>query len=126
MIKAAVIGIIAVFLAAPLKKDKQQFATAITICAGIIIIGLAMDKLGDVIYQIKAIERYLGKYSDYIEILLKVIGITYVAEFGSNICKDAGCGAVANQIEFFGKIMIISVSIPVVTSVIELVMDGGI
>ena len=44
MIKAAVIGIIAVFLAAPLKKDKQQFATAITICAGIIIIGLAMNR----------------------------------------------------------------------------------
>ena len=66
MIKAAVIGIIAVFLAAPLKKDKQQFATAITICAGIIIIGLAMNKLGDVIYQIIEIAIYLGKYSDYI------------------------------------------------------------
>ena len=48
-----------------------------------------------------------------------MLGITYVAEFSANLCKDAGFGAIANQIEFYGKVMLIAVSIPILFSLIE-------
>ncbi|HBA97013.1 MAG TPA: stage III sporulation protein AD, partial [Lachnospiraceae bacterium] len=64
------------------------------------ILGLALSRINDVISVIHIAEDYLGNNSIYISILLKMAGITYVAEFSSNLCRDAGFGAVGNQIEF--------------------------
>lgn len=124
MVKVAVIGIIAVFLAMAVKKDKQEFAMLIILAASLIILGLALSKVDDVINLIHMAEQYLGNNSIYISILLKMAGITYVAEFSSNLCKDAGFGAVGNQIEFFGKIMIIAVSMPVIKSLLQTISEA--
>lgn len=123
MVKVAVIGIIAVFLAMTVKKDKQEFAMLIILAASLLILGLALSKADDVIIVIRMTEEYLGSNSIYIGILLKMVGITYVAEFSSNLCKDAGFGAVGNQIEFFGKIMIMAVSMPVIKSLLQTISE---
>ncbi len=123
MIKVAVIGIIAVFLAMAVKKDQQEFAMLIILAASLIILGLALSKIDDVINVIHIAEDYLGNNSVYIGILLKMVGITYVAEFSSNLCRDAGFGAVGNQIEFFGKVMIIAVSMPVIKSLLQTISE---
>ena len=68
---------------------------------------------------VRQIEEYLGRGSVYVGILLKMIGITYVAEFGANLCNDAGYRTVANQIEFYGKLLILAVSIPIIMTLIE-------
>ncbi|CDA88477.1 stage III sporulation protein AD [Clostridium sp. CAG:230] len=64
-------------------------------------------------------KNLLGKGSVYIGILLKMIGITYVAEFSSNLCADAGYHAIADQIEFYGKIMIMAVSLPILLTLVD-------
>jgi len=123
MVKVAVIGVIAIFLAMSLKSDKQEFAMLVILAASLIILGLALSKIDDVLSVIHMVESYLGDNSVYINILLKMVGITYVAEFSSNLCKDAGYGAVGNQIEFFGKVMIIAVSMPVIKSLIKTISE---
>lgn len=123
MIKVAVIGIIAVFLAMAVKKDQQEFAMLIILAASLLILGLALSKADDVISIIHMAEEYLGSNSIYIGILLKMVGITYVAEFSSNLCRDAGFSAVGNQIEFFGKIMIMAVSMPVIKSLLQTISE---
>ena len=119
MIKVAVIGVIAVFLALPLNKDKQEYAMLVVLSACLIIIGLALSKLDGVFDVINSAKKYLGNNSLYIDILIKMVGITYVAEFGANLCRDAGFGSVANQIEFFGKLMILAVSMPILMTLIQ-------
>ena len=59
--------------------------------------------------------------SRYIGILIKMVGITYVAEFAVNICKDAGYAAIASQIEVFAKLSILVVSVPVLAAFLEMV-----
>ncbi|MFG6392975.1 MAG: stage III sporulation AC/AD family protein [Lachnospiraceae bacterium] len=119
MLKVAVIGVIAVFLAMAVKNDRQEFAILVVLAASLLILGLALSKIDDVLNVIHIAEDYLGDNSLYINILLKMVGITYVAEFSSNLCRDAGFGAVGSQIEFFGKVMIIAVSMPVIKSLIQ-------
>ena len=69
--------------------------------------------------MIREVEEALGSGALYLQVLLKMIGISYIAEFGAEICKDAGFGAVAGQIEFFGKISILAVSAPVMLALLE-------
>ena len=55
----------------------------------------------------------------YLGTLLKMVGITYIAEFASGICKDAGYSALGVQIEMFGKLSILAVSAPVLLALFE-------
>ena len=89
----------------------------------LIILGLALSKLQEIISFIRKVSDYIGDSSLYIDVLLKIIGITYVAEFSSNICRDAGYGAAGNQIEFFGKLMILAVSMPILMTLIETIIS---
>ncbi len=119
MFRVAIIGVMAVFLALPLKKDKPEFSMLIILSSCLIILGLALSRLGDIVSFIRQVSGYIGDGSLYIDILLKIIGITYVAEFSSNICRDAGYGAAGNQIDFFGRLMILAVSMPILMTLIE-------
>lgn len=123
MFKVAIIGVMAVFLALPLKKDKPEFSMLIILGCCLIILGLALSKLQEIISFIRKVSDYIGDSSLYIDVLLKIIGITYVAEFSSNICRDAGYGAAGNQIEFFGKLMILAVSMPILMTLIETIIS---
>ena len=70
---------------------------------------------------VERIQGYIRVNKVYLATLVKMIGITYVAEFAMNICKDAGYAAVGNQIELFAKLSILVLSIPVLTVFLETV-----
>jgi stage III sporulation protein AD len=81
---------------------------------------MALWKIKDVIRCLRSLQQSLSSGGVYLKILLKMIGITYMAEFGSNLCRDAGSSAVAGQIEFFGKLLLLALSLPVLSSLLEM------
>ena len=121
IIKVGILGVAAVFLAIPLRKEKQEYSMflsmAVCICIFIYIIG----KVETVINFAKKMQTFVAVDQTYITLILKMVGITYVAEFAMNICKDAGYAAVGNQIELFAKLSILVLSIPVLTVFLETV-----
>lgn len=120
MEKVAILGVMAVLLAIPLKQIKPEFGMLLIMTACLLIGVLALWKIRDVISFIRTLDDYLGENGIYLKLLLKMIGITYVAEFGANLCRDAGYHAVAQQIEFYGKLTILAVSMPILMSLFEL------
>ncbi len=121
MLRITMIGMMAVFLAMVLKKDKAEFGLLVILGACVVILGLSLSKVEEVVGAVRKLEGYLGQGSLYIGVLLKMVGITYVAEFGASLCSDAGYQAVAGQIEFYGKLMIMAVSVPILMSLIEMI-----
>ena len=121
MEKVVMIGIMSVLLAIPLKKDKPEFSMLIILTACMLI--------RDLLRYLKTLQEYLGSGSIYIKVLFKMIAVTYMAELGANLCRDAGYGAVAGQIEFFGKLMLLAVSLPVLSALFEVLLQfvpGGV
>ena len=119
MLKIAAIGVMAAFLAIPLKKEKAEFSLLIIVAACLLILALAFGKIQEIVEVVRQVEQYLGKGAAYVGILLKMVGITYVAEFAANLCSDAGYKAVADQIEFYGKLMILAVSVPILMTLLK-------
>ena len=58
----------------------------------------------------------------YLQTILKIIGIAYIAEFGSQVCRDAGEGAVANKIEFAAKVLIMVMAVPIIALVLDTIV----
>lgn len=119
MIKVAVLGVGAAILAAWLKSIKQEYSLWILLGAGIFLSVFVAGKLEVIVEELRFLQTYVSDYGPYVKLLLKIIGITYLAEISADLCKDAGANALASQIELFGKLSILVLCMPVMTSLLE-------
>ena len=119
IIQIAMIGIGAVALALMVKQQKSEYALYLSLSAVVLILVFSMNRLQVVMETIRKIEQYTGIDVAMLKILVILMGITYVAEFASGICKDAGFSAIGSQIEMFAKFSIMAVSVPVLLTLLE-------
>lgn len=119
MVTIAIVGITTVLLAVQMKGLKGEYATYLAVAAGVFIFFYGISKLESIFLAIRKIQEFIEIDPVYLATLLKLAGITYIAEFASGICKDAGYGAIGNQIEVFGKLSILAVSMPIVLALLE-------
>ena len=119
VVTIAVLGLTAVFLAIQLKGMKGEYGIYLVACAGLVIFFYGISKLETIVDVARQVQSYIKINSVYISALMKMIGITYIAEFASGICKDAGYGSLGSQIEIFGKLSILAVSMPILLALME-------
>ena len=118
-IQAAVIGIVAVVLAVQIKALRPEYSTYLILVAGVIIASLGISRLDAILETVRTIGTYIHVQNIYLGTLLKMVGIAYIAEFASGICKDAGFSSLGIQVEMFGKLSILVISGPVLLALLE-------
>ena len=114
MIQAGMIGVIGAMLAIQLKGSKAEYGIYVSVAVSIVLFVLISDRLGI---------AYAHLETSYFSVILKMVGITYIAEFASGICKDAGYQTIAGQIETFAKLTILALGMPVLTALLETVRE---
>ena len=114
------IGLIIIVI---LKQYKPELAIYVSIIAGVLILVFAIEKLTGIINLLQSISNKTNINSSFLKILLKITGITFITEFAVSICSDAGEKAIASKIEIGSKVIIITMSIPIITSLLELVLE---
>ena len=123
VIKIIGIGLLALIIIVILKQYKPEFAIYVSMIAGVLILVLAIQKLTGIINLLQSLanKTYINK--SFLSILLKITGIAFITEFAVSICSDAGEKAIASKIEIGSKVIIIAMSIPIITSLSELVIE---
>ncbi|WP_116344288.1 stage III sporulation protein AD [Bacillus safensis] len=116
------LGLIATFLALIVKEQKPTFAFMLVVFTGCFIFLYLIDQIYAIISMIEKIAASAGVNMKYVETILKIIGIAYIAEFGAQLTKDAGQGAIASKIELGGKILILVMAVPILTVIIETIL----
>lgn len=119
LIKVAFLGIAGVLLAVQFRGEKGEYATYIGLTVSIIIFCFCIRQVANVTEQFARIKTYLNGAEGYLSVLLRVIGITYICEFSSAVCRDAGYQAVAGQIEILGKLTVMFAGLPILFAAIE-------
>lgn len=119
ILKIASLAVIGVMLAFMLKQVKSEYSMALGIAVCICIFICLLSKLQIVLGYLKQLEAIVHVDSIYLETILKMLGITYITQFASDICKDAGYSAVSNQIELFAKVSVLFLSFPVLTTLVK-------
>lgn len=112
MVKIGLIGIAAIFLAAPLRKDKGEFSMLIVLVAGMLVFVYALARMQTILTFLKELIDRLPIDEAYLTPLFKMLGITYVADFSANFSRESGYSSLAGQMELFAKLSIIALSIP--------------
>lgn len=119
IIKVAFLGIVGVLVAIQFKGNKSEYSVYIGLAISILIFAFCMGRVEAISGQFMQLKSLLKGSEEYLGILLKVIGITYICEFSANICKDAGYQSIAGQIEVLGKLSVMFAGIPILFAVIN-------
>ena len=119
ILKIGILGIAGVMVALQFKTVKPEISLYMGLAVSILIFSFSLDGLFQILRRMEALTGYITAGDSYFRLLFKAVGITYICEFGSSICKDAGYAAVAGQIEIFGKLTVLFMGMPVLTAIIE-------
>lgn len=119
ILKISILGICAVLMALILKSYRPEFSAYISIAVCICVFFFVGTKLELLIGYSEKMQNMLHLDNSYMAMILKMIGVTYVAEFAANICKDSGYQTIAGQIELFAKLSILALGMPVILAFME-------
>lgn len=115
-------GLVAAVLIVLLRREKPEIALLISIAAGVVIFLFVLGKVGAVINVLKDLAVRANVNLMYLAAILKIVGIAYIADFGAQICRDAGEGALASKIELAAKVLILVLAVPIIMAVLETLM----
>ncbi len=123
LLKILAVALITVFASILVKQTRPEIAMIISIAGSILIIVMIVDSISSVLSSFYGIFQTTGVDTTLLTPLFKIIAIGYITEFGANICLDAGASSVADKVLFAGKLVILLVALPIVTTVINMVVS---
>lgn len=122
-IQIALLGVVGILLALQFKSGKSEYGIYVSLVVSLFLFLCMLSRLEIFVQTVKKIADYIKLDAGQMSILLKMAGVTYVAEFASGICKDAGYQNIAVQIEIFTKLTILAIGMPVLLALLELIGD---
>lgn len=122
-IQIALLGVVGTLLALQFKSGKSEYGIYVSLAVSLFLFLCMLSRLEIFVRTVKKIADYIKLDAGQMGILLKMVGVTYVAEFASGICKDAGYQNIAVQIEIFTKLTILAIGMPVLLALLELIGD---
>ena len=122
-IQIALLGVVGTLLALQFKSGKSEDGIYVSLAVSLFLFLCMLSRLEIFVRTVKKIADYIKLDAGQMSILLKMAGVTYVAEFASGICKDAGYQNIAVQIEIFTKLTILAIGMPVLLALLELIGD---
>lgn len=121
IIKIAVIAIIGTVLSGVLREQKKEYALYVGLCTVLVIFVMIINELSLVLDFLKGWQKDLSHGELYIPVILKILGVAYIADFTAQICRDAGEGAIGGKVELAGKVAVFYLALPVMASIMELI-----
>ncbi len=113
------IGILGAVLALTVRQIRPEAGLMIGLAAGILVLLLSLAEFSGVLDALSELAMRYGIPTAYVGVLVKIIGIAYLVQFGAQVCKDAGESAIATRVEMGGRILILSMTLPAAISAVK-------
>lgn len=121
VLKIAVLAVSGVLLALMLKQVKPEYSAVLSMAVCICIFLFLLTKLQAVFGYLEQLEAQVTIDGVYLDTIIKMLGISYITQFASDLCRDAGYSAVSSQIELFARVSVLFLSFPVLLALVEMI-----
>jgi stage III sporulation protein AD len=122
IIKIIGVGLISLIIIIIIRQYKPEFTLYVSLLAGAIILLFLMDKISGIVDLLTSLSNKASINNEFLKLLIKITGIAFLTEFAVSICKDTGESAIANKVDMGGKVIIVSMSIPIISSLLETIV----
>lgn len=123
LIKVLILGIVLSVITVLLKQIKPEYSLICIIVGSIILIAYILSSVTQIFEYFSQIVDKTGIDKNMFSTLLKIIGVGYLIEFSAGVCIDSGNSSIADKIVLAGKILIFTLSMPIITSLFNLVLE---
>lgn len=123
IVKIIGIGLISLIIIIIIRQYKPEFTLYVSLLAGALILLLIMDKITGIIDLLTSLSNKTAVNNEFLSLLIKITGIAFLTEFAVSICKDTGESAIASKVDMGGKVIIVSMSIPIISSLLETIVE---
>lgn len=123
VIKIIGVGLISLIIIIIVRQYKPEFTLYVSLLAGALILLFIMDKIGGIINLLTSLSNKTAINNEFLTLLIKITGIAFLTEFAVSICKDSGESAIANKVDMGGKVIIVAMSIPIISSLLETIVE---
>ncbi|WP_018084979.1 stage III sporulation protein AD [Desulfurispora thermophila] len=113
------LGLVVTVWAVVLRQNKPELALFLSIMAGVVVFLAMLGPIGGVVDVLRQVGERAQVSDIYLGTILKIVGIAYLADFGAQVCRDAGEGAIAGKIEFAAKILVLVLAVPIVVAMLN-------
>ncbi|MEG2936099.1 MAG: stage III sporulation protein AD [Clostridium sp.] len=122
IIKIVAFALVALMVTLMVKNNRPNIAITISMVAGIIIFMFMLSRLTIIVNFLQSLSSKANIDIVYLDTVFKILGIAYLTSFCSEICKDAGESSIASKVEFSGKILILTLAIPILMAVMQTIL----
>lgn len=123
IIKIIGVGLISLIIIIIVRQYKPEFTLYVSLLAGALILIFIMDKIDGIVDLLTSLANKTAINNQFLLLLIKITGIAFLTEFAVSLCKDSGENAIANKVDMGGKVIIVSMSIPIISSLLETVIE---
>lgn len=123
IVQVGILGVVGAILAVQFKGGKAEYGLYISVGISIFIFLSIVGHLETIIRTVREISSFIDVDTTYISTLIKMLGVTYVSEFSAGICRDTGYQTIASQIEIFGKLTILVLSLPILLALLQTIQE---
>ena len=120
MIKIVLLAVVFSVILYFLKNVNSDIFVPALICCGVILTSYSISYLQEVFDFVNTIVGLSKLDFGYYKIIIKIIGLSYLVEFGASTVEDIGYKSIADKLVLVGKIMILVVALPIFYVVINL------
>lgn len=117
------IGLVGGVISILIRRAKPELSMMMPIAVSVIVLLGVIPYLRGIVEELRDLSAAAGINSAYLMVIIKMIGVSYLASFSAELCKDAGENAIASKIELGGKLIILAMSIPIITRLLDLVRE---
>ena len=117
------VGIVCCIIVIIVKQIKPEFAVVVTVATSVLLLIYILKHFASIFTIFDEIISKTGINQELFVILLKIIGVGYLVEFGASICEDSGNSSIANKVVLAGKIAIFIMAIPIIKSLFNLILE---
>ncbi len=122
IIKIVSFALITLLIVIMVKRERPDIALLISLIAGIIVFMFLVSKLTIIVNFLQTLSNKANIDIVYLDTVFKILGIAHLSSFCSEICRDAGESSIASKVEFAGKILILTLAIPILMAVMQTIL----
>lgn len=117
------LAVLSAVLCVIVRQMRPELALGVSIACGVIVMGAVISMLAPSVELISQLTDSAGLDGGYSRTLFKALAVCYISQLGSDCCRDAGESAIASKIELAGKAAVVVISLPVFSSLAEMVTE---
>jgi len=116
------LAIVSVVLLLVIRQQRPEIAVLLALVVGLAVFFLVAQRLVAILDFLRDLASRARVDSLYLNTILKIVGIAYIAEIGAQVCRDAEDTTIASKVELAGKVLILVLAMPIVMAILETIL----